>query len=86
MDEIVAPQVTSDTRLGDLHTKSVTVAFANGKPGPVVLEFHQPRIGRNFAIEKASQAPTPKGGDEVWTLRLRSGQGLQLTYVMSYRE
>jgi hypothetical protein len=86
MDVVVAPRVTSDIRNEDLHTRSVVVAVANGKPGPVVLEFHQPRIGRDFAISGASGTPTAKAGDEVWTLRLRSGERAQLSYTMSFRD
>ncbi|MDB5498005.1 MAG: hypothetical protein JWP28_2036 [Phenylobacterium sp.] len=86
MDIAVAPRVTRDLRDADLHTRSVAVAIANGKPGPILLEFHQPRIGRSFAITSASGKPTPKAGDEVWTLRLRSGERAQLNYVMTYRD
>ncbi|MDB5437368.1 MAG: hypothetical protein JWR47_3625 [Phenylobacterium sp.] len=86
MDIAVAPRVTRDLRDADLHTRSVAVAVANGKPGPIVLEFHQPRIGRNFTIVSASGTATPKAGDEVWTLRLRSGERAQLNYVMTYRD
>jgi hypothetical protein len=86
MDLVVAPRVISDLRADDLHTRSMAVAVANGKPGPVVLEFHQPRIGRDFAISGASGIATAKAGDEVWTLRLRSGERAQLSYTMSYRD
>jgi hypothetical protein len=86
MDVVVAPRVTSDIRNEDLHTRSVVVAVANGKPGPVVLEFHQPRIGRDFAISAALGTATAKAGDEVWTLRLRSGERAQLSYTMSFRD
>jgi hypothetical protein len=86
MDIAVAPRVTSDLRAADLHTRSVAVAVANGKPGPIVLEFHQPRIGRSFTIASASETSTSKAGDEVWTLRLRPGERAQLSYVISYRD
>jgi hypothetical protein len=86
MDVAVAPRVISDVRTDDLHTRSMAVAVANGKPGPVVLEFHQPRIGRDFAISGASGLAAAKAGDEVWTLRLRSGERAQLSYTISYRD
>jgi hypothetical protein len=86
MDIAVAARVTSDLRAADLHTRSVAVTVANGKPGPIVLEFHQPRIGRSFAITSASGRPAPKAGDEVWTLRLRPGERAQLSYAMSWRD
>jgi hypothetical protein len=86
MDIAVAPRVSSDLRDADLHTRSIAVAVANGKPGPIVLEFHQPRIGRSFTIASASGTSTSKAGDEVWTLRLRPGERAQLSYVISYRD
>jgi hypothetical protein len=86
MDVLVAPRVTRDVRADDRHTRSVVVAVANGKPGPVVVEFHQPRIGRDFAISAASGTATAKAGDEVWTLRLRSGERARLSYTMSFRD
>jgi hypothetical protein len=86
MDVVVAPRVTSDLRDADLHIRSVAVAVANGKPGPIVLEFHQPRIGRNFTIVSASGTATFKAGDEVWTFRLRPGERAKLSYTMSYRD
>ncbi len=86
MDVVVAPRVTSDLRDADLHSRSVTAAVANGKPGPIVLEFHQPRIGRNFTIVSASGTATFKAGDEVWTFRLRPGERARLSYTMSYRD
>jgi hypothetical protein len=86
MDVAVAPRVTQDTGRAGFETRSVTISVANGKPQPIVLEVHQPRVGENFTIDGASQPWTAKAGDEVWTLRLAAGERAQLRYTASYRD
>jgi hypothetical protein len=86
MDVAVAPRVTQDEGRAGFETRSVTISVANGKPLPIVLEVHQPHVGENFTIDRASQPSTAKAGDEVWTLRLAAGERAQLSYTLSYRD
>jgi hypothetical protein len=86
MDVAVAQQVTEATGRPGFERRAVTVSMANGKPRSIVLEVHQPRVGQNFAIDRASQPSTAKAGDEVWTLRLAAGERAQLRYTLSYRD
>jgi hypothetical protein len=86
MDVAVAPRVIEVAGREGFETRAVTISVSNGKPQPIVLEVHQPPVGQNFTIGRASQPSTAKAGDQVWTLRLAAGERAQLSYTASYRD
>jgi hypothetical protein len=84
MDVRVAPKVEHTAGHGRRVADEVTVAFENDKPVPVVIEYHEPRVGKDFEVTRASRRSVPKAGDEVWTIALKAGERAQLSYRVSY--
>jgi hypothetical protein len=85
MDVWIEPRVTRDETIEndrDQQRVSVEVRLGNDKPGPITLEYRQPRTGDNFRILHESRSHTLKDGDIRWTFRLRPGERAVLRYSM----
>ena len=85
LDVTVAPRVTGREMRDGQQSVAISVAFADDKPEPVTVEFHQAPVGTGFTLAEASQPAVMKAGDQVWTLRLRPGGRAQLSYTIRFR-
>ena len=85
MDIGGSARTTEQTRAAT-STEAVTATLVNAKPLPIVLEYRQPPQGADFQVLRASQTPTAKAGDQIWTIRRQPGERAHLRYTVRFHD
>jgi hypothetical protein len=88
MDIRVRPRAVRHARAGDAPSKEridIEVDVANDKPVPIVLELsHSIAVAQDFHVSVESQRHTQKDGMPMWTIKLKPGERVTLSYSVEH--
>jgi hypothetical protein len=89
MDVWITPRVVDEEEIEsaaeDKFRTTLEVQIGNDKPTPIVLEVRHPAQG-NARVVSQSKRHSLRGGDFLWSLRLRPGQREVLRYTLETEE
>jgi hypothetical protein len=89
MDVWITPRVIDEEEIEseaeDKFRTTLEVQIGNDKPIPIVLELRHPARG-NVRVVSQSKRHSLRGGDFLWSLRLRPGQREVLRYTLETEE
>jgi hypothetical protein len=89
MDVWITPRVVDEEEIEsaaeDKFRTTLEVQIGNDKPTPIVLEVRHPARG-NVRVVSQSKRHSLRGGDFLWSLRLRPGQREVLRYTLETEE